>query len=443
MPEQPLPPRVLNLFDTVCIVVGGIVGVGIFFTPASIVRDTGSAELAMTVWVIGGVIAMCGAFCFAELGARYHGNGAQYQVLRDAYGPLTAFLYVFCNATGIQAGVIAIIAVTCAQNLGIAVADGQPAGWPLVGVAAALIGALASANIIGVRWGSGIQNLTVVLKLLALAGIIVLAAVTSPASAPASPPPAPPAAGTFAALLTGLVAAFFSYGGWQHALWISGEVRNPRRNLPLAIILGVGLAIAVYLLANWAYLRLLGPGAMAASKALAADAVAAGAPNVGARVMAGAVALSAFGILNAQLLSGPRLVYGMAADGRFFAPFARLSPMGTPAAAVVLMAVLALVLLVAAGPKGVDILLNGVMTIDGLFLGMTGAAVIILRKRAPRDGSFRSPLFPLFPLIFVLGELGVVVGTFLNPVVRESAYIAAIWVAGAAVLYFARFRRAR
>jgi basic amino acid/polyamine antiporter, APA family len=149
------------------------------------------------------------------------------------------------------------------------------------------------------------------------------------------------------------------------------------------------------------------------------------------------------GILNAQLLSGPRLVYGMAADGRFFARFARLSPMGTPAAAVVLMAVLALVLLVAAGPAGVDVLLNGVMTIDGLFLGMTGAAVVILRGRAPRDGSFRSPLFPLFPVVFVLGELGVVVGTFLNPDVRRSAYIAAIWVTAAAALYFVRFRRAR
>lgn len=444
------PARVLGPIDATCVVIGGIIGVGIFFTPSSVVKATGSGAMALAAWALGGLIAMCGALAFAELGARRTGPGAHYTILKDSYGSLPAFLYIFCNATAIQPGVIGIIALVCAKNLGIAAAGAEPVGWRLMALATALIVVLTAANIIGVRQGSRIQNLTVLCKLLALVAIVGLAVVLPP-SRPATGvdgalPLVKPETGWGAArgILTALVAAFFSYGGWQHGLAMAGEIRDAARAVPRAIVVGVAIVVAVYLSANWAYLRLLGEQGVAASGALAADAVAAAAPGVGRRMIGGAVAVSAFGVLNAQLLSGPRLVHGMASDGLFFRPFARLSGrFGTPAAAIALLGSIGLGLLLLAGEKGIDRLLNGVMTIDGLFLGLTGAGVFMLRRweGRPRPGLYRVPLYPLVPAVFVVGELGVVAGTFLNRGVRSSAVIAGLWIAGAGMVYLAAFRR--
>jgi APA family basic amino acid/polyamine antiporter len=246
-------------------------------------------------------------------------------------------------------------------------------------------------------------------------------------------------------VLAGLVPAFFSYGGWQHALWISGEVRDPRRNLPIGIVGGVVIVVIVYLLANWAYLKLLGHAGVAQSGALAADAVSAAWPNVGRRAVAAAVGVSALGVLNAQLLSGPRLIQRMADDGRFFRVFALVSGrFGTPAPAILLLGCMALVLLLGAGEKGVDRLLTGVVFIDGVFFVLTGAALFILRHRdadpATRTSAFA---YPVAPVLFVLGELGVLVGAYADPTVRDAAYIGAAWIAAAIVLYLSAFRRAR
>lgn len=444
MPDSaPSPSRVLGPIDAACVVIGAIVGVGIFFTPSRVAFLAGSPNLAMITWAIAGLIALCGALTFAELGGRFTGAGAQYQILRDAYGPLPAFLFVFCNATAIQAGAIGIIAVICARNL--AVAAGAPAlnAPAQLITSAALIAAVTIANIVGVRWGSRIQNLTVLSKVLTLIVITALALFLAPKSpAPAPPEPIHPT-NPVLAVLAALVPTLFSFGGWQHALWISGEVRDPQRNLPRAILGGTLLVIAIYLLANWAYLHLLGYQGVATSKALAADAVAAVFPSFGGRVIAGAVAISAFGVLNAQLLSGPRLLQSMAADGRFFPAFSRLhARFHTPTSAIFLLSIMALVLLTAAGFDGVDKLLTGAVFIDGVFFALTGAALIILRRRAPAPaGAFRVPLYPIIPLIFVVGELGVVAGSYVDPKTLIAAQASVAWIVGAALLYLVRFRR--
>ena len=442
LPVASAPKRVLGLFDATSVVVGAIVGVGIFFTPSKVAALTGSTGLALAAWGVAGFIALCGALTFAELGGHYHSSGAQYDILRDAYGPFPAFLFVFCNATAIQGGSIGIIALICAFNLLGAVGNGPSAGFgePLVLVmAVTLILALMAANILGVRWGSRIQNFTVFAKLAALLAVVGLAAFVAPSAA--APAPVAPPLGFAPAMLAALVPCLFSYGGWQQALWISGEVKDPHRNLPLAILGGVLIVVAVYLLANWAFLRLLGAPAVASSKALAADAVAAVLPGAGRRLVAAAVAVSAFGVLNAQLLTGPRLVYGMACDGRFFKPFAILDPrLGTPLAAIVLIGLTALALLLAAGPGGIDRLLNGLVFIDGVFFALTGAALMVLRRKGLGGGSFRAPGYPVIPLLFVLGELGVVAGAYLDPAVRGAAIIGLAWIAGAALLYALRFR---
>lgn len=439
----PAPPRILGLFDATCVVIGAIVGVGIFFTPHTMAGLTHSGPLLLLAWVIGGLIALAGALTFAELGGMYSASGAQYEILRDAYGPFPAFLFVFCNATAVQPGAIAIISIICATNM--LVAAGQAAAPGIVlGLALVLIVAITLANVLGVRWGSRIQNVTVVTKLAALVAIGAIAALWGRADVAASTTIPGDFSGT-RAVMAALVPALFAYGGWQQALWISGEVNNPGRNLPRAIVGGVVVVIAVYLLANWAYLRLLGIGGVMSSSALAADAVAVPFPGPGRRAIAAAVAVSALGVLNAQLLSGPRLVYGMARDGRFFAAFARLSPrFATPVAAILLLSVVALVILVAIrDPDRIDRhVLTSVMFIDLFFFALTGAAVIVLRRKRPTaTRTVRVPGFPFVPVLFVLGECAALIGAYVHPEPRRAATVGAAWIIVAALVYWSRFSR--
>ncbi len=445
--EPHVPSRVLGRIDATCIVIGAIVGVGIFFTPSLVAERAGSVPIAMLVWAIAGLIALLGALTFAELGAMYPRNGGQYEILRDAFGPMIGFVFVFCNATAIQTGAIAIIALICANHIGIAVADIEPEGFALLAIATAVIVSLIVANIVGVRWGSRIQNLTVYTKLLALVAVVGVAVYftgQAPAVA-ASDPVTASRFGVAGAIGAGLVAAFFAFGGWQHALWIAGEVRNPARNLPLAIVGGVLIVIAIYLLANWAFFDLLGHAGVAKTKVLASDAVSVAFPGLGKRLVAGAVAVSAFGVLNAQLLSGPRLVYGMARDGRFFYVFSKLHRVfHTPYAAISLLGGLALILLIAGGEERIGLLLTGVIFIDAVFFVFTGVALIRLRRTRPdADRPVRVPVYPLVPVLFILGELAIAVGAYLDPETRKAAFIGAAWIAAAAVLYAVRFRERR
>jgi amino acid transporter len=439
---------VLGPLDAACVVVGAIIGVGIFFTPARMAALTRSESLLLLAWALAGAIALCGALAFAELGRSYHASGAQYELLRDSYGPLAAFLFVFCNATAIQAGAIGIIALVCAKHLGVAAAGSEPEGLGLLTAAIALIVLLAGTNMIGARWGSRVQNFTVFAKVAALLAVTALAAFFAPAEAAGTPPPAAPETdlGPLRGVLAALVAAMFSYGGWQQALWIAGEVREPRRNLPRAIIGGVTLVVLVYLLANWAYLQLLGIEGVAAAtqtKTLAADAVAVVLPDIGRRLVAAAVAVSAFGVLNSQLLAGPRLIYGMARDGQFFRPFASINhALGTPITSIALLAMLALALLLLAGENGIDRLLTGTVFIDCVFFILTGGAVLILRRRHGTAAStLRLTGAGVCAALFMLGELCVLIGAALDPKVRSAAIIAAVWIAGAAVIYAIWFRR--
>ena len=442
--------RVLGPFSATCIVIGAIVGVGIFFNPGQVARLAGSGETALLAWTVGGLIALCGALTFAALGSIYHGPGAQYEVLRDAWGPLPAFLFVFCNATAIQTGATAIIAIITIENLSLALSGQAAGGALLIGLSAALILALTLANCMGVQCGAGIQNATVVAKLAVLIAIAVVAAqqpanpVDAHATSSATTLGASAASSPWIAILfAAMVPAFFAYGGWQHALWISGEVRNPRRNVPLSIVVGTLIVVAVYVAVNWAYLRLLGYAGVCEAKTLAADAVGSVFGEVGRRVIAGGVAISALGVLNAQLLSGPRLVYRLAADGRFFSPFAKTAgPGGAPIAAILLIGLLAIGLVVLGGKDKTDALTSGVVSLDGIFFIMTGVALFVLRARR-RDDAAPWPSFgyPIVPAIFVLGEVGIVLGSYASPDARKAAVFGLFWVVGAAITYYTFFRK--
>lgn len=444
--------RVLGGFDATCVVVGAIIGVGIFFTPTGVARSAGSQGLALLAWAVGGCIALCGALTFAELGVRCPRTGGQYEILRDAFGSPVGFLFVFCNATAVQAGAIAIIALVCADYAQIALGR-SPTAEASLAVAVALIASVTAANAVGVRWGAGIQNLTVVAKVATLIAVGLLAGMAAPEAPRAGPPASQaldaasnsaPAAHPVAVLFSAMVPAFFAYGGWQHALWISGEIRRPRRNLPLAILGGVTLVVAVYLLANWAYFRLLGFAGVADSRAVAADAVASAWTAGGRRLVAAAVAFSAYGVLNAQLLSGPRLIFRMAADGRFFSRFARVSRrFATPVAAVWLLGALGAALVGVARQSGVDQLLNGVVFIDGIFFVLTAAALFRLRRRAPAPERSAAFGYPVAPALFILGEIGVVLGAARDPANRVGAAAAGVWLAVAGLCYLLFFARRR
>ncbi len=454
--------RVLGLGDAAAVVIGAIIGVGIFFTPSRVAALAGSTDRALAAWAVGALIALLGALTFAELGALYPRTGGQYEILRDAFGPATAFVFVVCNATAVQAGGIAIIALVTARHVGSALgiaAGGKGSGSGLLIPSLVLIALLAMFNVLGVRWGARIQNATVAAKLLTLLFLTALAVVVPPLASAAVPPAGGAGAGaaagaahaSLALLLAAVVPTLFAFGGWQQALWVGGEVKNPARNLPAAILGGVAVVAAVYLSACWAYFRLLGFAGVASSTALAADAVARSFPEWGSRAIAGAVALSALGVLNAQFLSGPRLLYAMARDGRFFAPVGRASANGTPAVAIVLLAVMSALLLIAGGEDAISKILTGVVFVDGVFFALTGASLLVLRRRQSSRTAdategpppSRIPGHPLVPLLFVLGETAVVIGAYVDPEVRHAAGLGAAWIAGSLLLYLVRFRKRR
>lgn len=439
------PARVLSTFDAACIVIGAIVGVGIFFSPGQVAARVSSPTLALVAWSVGGVLALCGAMAFAELGRRYIASGAQYEALRDAWGPLPAFVFVFCNATAIQAGAIGIIAIICANNLGAALGysgASEMGGVAKLVVASALIVSLTLANVAGVKFGATIQGFSVVSKIAALLAVIGIAAWAKGSGTFPTPESEPPPSAMPGALgiMAALVPAFFAYGGWQHALWIAGEVKSPEKTLPRAIIGGVIVVVIVYVGANWAYLTMLGHEATATSKAIAADSVARAFPGWGARAVAAAVTISAFGVLNAQLLSGPRLIYGMARDGKFFAPFARLSAGGTPIASILLLGFSGLALLLLAGFDRVDKLTTGVVFIDGVFFALTAAA--LLKPGFIPRGHVPLKLARVAAGVFVLGELALLTGAMMDKSTYSAAWIGIVWIVLAGGLYLVRFRGA-
>jgi basic amino acid/polyamine antiporter, APA family len=392
-------------------VVGGIIGSGIFLNPALVAERARTAELTLAVWVLGGGIAVLGALVFAELGARRPVAGGGYVYLRDAYGRLPAFLYAWTLLLVIATGAIAAVAVTFASYMAALIGVVPAARLPLA-VGAILL--LSAVNYIGVKPGAVTQNVFTILKLGALVILIAAALMLAP-----PPPPseqlAPLAPGDL--LLAGgaaLVPVLFAFGGWQQTNFVAEELIEPERNLPRALLAGVSIVVAVYLLANLAYLRTLGIAGLAGSSAPAADAMNALWGPPGRRIIAAGIAISTFGFLNLVILVSPRVYQAMARDGLFFPRLARLHPRyRTPSAAIVFQGGWAIILTLT-GRYG-D-LLDYVVFGDWIFFAAVASTVFVFRARERRGREvatlrFRMPGFPLVPLAFVLAALYVVVGS--------------------------------
>jgi APA family basic amino acid/polyamine antiporter len=400
--------RRLGLFSGTMAVVGGIVGGGIFRTPASVAERVGSSGLILAVWVAGGAVALAGALCFGELGQRRPRAGGGYVYLRETWGALPAFLYGWALLLVIASGAIAAIAVTFADYT--LALTGLPRRFA-VPVAIAAIGLVSAVNYLGVRPGASVQNVFTVLKLVALAALVAVGLAAGPAAAAPPPVAAPSAVGA------ALVPVLFTYGGWQQTNFIAEEMVDPERDLPRALLLGVAIVVATYLLANLAYLQVLGPAGLAASTAPAADAMYQALGPVGGTLISAGIAISTFGFLNLVVLVTPRVFQAMAADGVFFPRLARLHPVHrTPTGAIVLQAAWASALALSGSFSQ---LVDYVAFADWVFFGLTVAGLFVYRARdraagkvAP-PGAFRVPGYPWTPAAFVAAAVFVVASSVL------------------------------
>jgi APA family basic amino acid/polyamine antiporter len=404
--------RRLGVFDATMLVIGGIIGAGIFLNPAVVAQRAPTVALTLGVWVLGGAVALAGAFVFAELGARQPDAGGGYVYLRDGLSPLVGFLYGWTELLVINSGGIAAVAVTFARYA--TDLAGAPDG-SIVPVAIGAILLLSAINLLGIKPGAVVQNVLTVLKLAALGALILLglfwpASSAAPAAAAAAAAPAP---FFLIAIGTALIPVLFAYGGWQSTNFVAAEMKNPRRDLPRALVVGVGIVIAVYVLANLVYVKTLGVGGLAASRAPAADVMRHLFGEGGARFIAVGVAISTFGFLNLAILSAPRVYQAMAADGVFFGRAARLNDRyRVPATALLLQSAWAVLLI---ATKSYGALLDYVVFGDWIFFGLVGVVLFVYRRRGGEwgvgSGTFRCPGHPLVPGFFVLAAAFAVIST--------------------------------
>ncbi|HEX3532791.1 MAG TPA: amino acid permease [Gemmatimonadaceae bacterium] len=408
--------RRLGVFDTTMVVIGGIIGAGIFLNPAIVAQRVHSSAFILTAWIIGGGVALVGALAFAELGARRPQAGGGYIYLTEAFGPLAAFLYGWTFLFIINSGGIAAVAVTFARYsvdlFGISTIYIKP-------LAVALLLTLAVVNYFGIRSGSITQNIFTVLKLTALAVLIFVGVFLARGGAQAQPKTETiQGFGVVRALGIALIPVLFAYGGWQYSNNIASEIVDPERTLPKALGIGIAVVIAVYVLANVAYIRALGPAGLATSLAPAADTMRVVVGPVGAALIAIGIIASTIGFVNTGILSAPRMLQAMSADGLFFGFASRLHPTyRTPTGGILLQAVWA-VALALSGTYGQ--LLDYVVFGDWIFFGLIVATIFAYRRRDAATGItpsvFRMPGYPVLPALFVtIAAYVVVSAVWSNP----------------------------
>jgi APA family basic amino acid/polyamine antiporter len=390
------------------VVIGGIIGSGIFINPYIVAQRLDSSLLVLAAWAAGGLIALAGAFAYAELGALFPKAGGQYVYLRDGLHPLAGFLYGWALLLLIESGAIAAVAITFATYaLRLA---GRP-DVATVPLAVAAIVVLSIVNYLGVKPGSRVLNVLVVLKVAALAILIGAGAL-----APAAPDwwsaarEAPGSPSTLVAFGAALVPILFAYGGWQNANYVAEEIDNPRRNLPLSLLAGTVCVVVIYVAVNVIYLRALGLEGLSATTTPAASAAAIMFGAWGDRFVTAAIAISTFGFLDLAILAPTRVYYAMAADRVFFPALANLhSRYQTPWLAILIQSAWSCML---ALTGRYEQLLNYVVFADWIFFGLTVATLLVFRRTYPlRDrppGTFASAGYPAVPIAFVLVAAAVV-----------------------------------
>lgn len=430
--------RHLGRFSATMLVIGGIIGSGIFLNPAVVASRVRTPGWILGVWGIGAGVALIGAFVFAELGRRRPLAGGSYAYIREAFGPLPGFLYAWALLLVIAAGATAAVAMTCA-GYAVSLLGWDPGAQRLL--AAAAIAGLTLLNLVGVRPAAWTQNLFTLLKLGAIAVLIGAALFADAAPAAVAATPVVREGTLVFAIGTALVPVLFAFGGWQQTNFVAEEMVDPERDLPWALILGVAIVALAYLLVNVAYLRALGAAGLASSIAPAADTMAVVAGEGGRRLIAAGIVASTFGFLNLVLLVSPRVYQAMARDGLFFASFARLHPRWhTPVAAILFQGAWAIGLLFL-GSYGQ--LLDYVVFADWIFFGLAAAALFVLRRHdGTREIPFRVPFHPWTTLCFIAAA-GFAVYSSIASNPGNALRGGALLLAGVPVFLYWRRRAAR
>jgi APA family basic amino acid/polyamine antiporter len=386
--------RRLGVFDATMIVMGGIIGAGIFMNPSVVARQVSSPALMLGAWTAGGLIALAGAFVYAELAQRRPEVGGQYAYLRDAFHPMAAFLYGWTLLLVIQTGGMAAVAMTFANYF--RDLSGLDVDRSVIAVATLLL--LTVINCFGVRSGSNVQNALMVTKIAAIVMLVLLGwRAANPANFSAQPP-----AGASNNFLGAMVPVLFAYGGWQTASFVSGEMRDPERDLPRGLLLGVLGVIALYVAVNIVCILVLGPAALAATQTPASEVMRRAFGENGARLMAAGIAVSTVGFLSQGMLTAPRVYYAMARDGVFFRKVGTVNEKTrAPVVAIVVQGIWASVIVLAFDLY--DQVLSYVVALDAVFFGLTGAALLVFRRRDPAPvKGLRMPGHPVTTLVFVL-----------------------------------------
>jgi APA family basic amino acid/polyamine antiporter len=438
--------RRLGLFDATMIVMGGIIGSGIFINPYVVARQVHSPLMILGAWLLGGLIALAGAFIYAELAARRPHVGGQYAYLREAYHPSIAFIYGWALLLVTQTGGMAAVAVTFSRYF-LEITRAPVAEWLVAVLALAL---LTVVNCLGVRAGSSMQNLLMVLKILAIAALIVcgLFFISGPASTFQAPPlDRPVSLGLLTAMGAAMTPVMFAYGGWQTASFVAGEMKDPRRDLARGLLVGVMGVILLYMAVNFVCLYALGPDGLAATTTPASSVMRKAFGARGATLIAVGIAISTLGFLSQGMLTAPRVYFAMAEDGLFFKSVAWLDPRTrVPVLAIALQGLLAVIIALSGKYEQI---LNYVVSVDFIWFGLTAASIFVFRHRAQETNdetndktsvetgevSYSVPGHPVTTAFFVLACALIVVST-INKYPANSAIGLVIVAAGIPVYFF-------
>ena len=440
--------RTLSLRDLIFIVVGTVIGSGIFLTPGGVVRAAGSGGMALLAWTIGGVLSLLGALTFAELGASRPQSGGMYVYLRDAFGPLLAFLFGWTMFLVIGSGSLATLGAAFPRYLSVFMPL-SPTGAKIVSLL--VIVAVSALNIRGTRQSADVQGIATAIKagVLVLLSVLLIALSDGGAAAAVTTEAATGTAvtrnwwpdtfsfATVTGMVTGMIGVLWAYEGWQYVTFSAGETVDPQRTFGRGIVIGTMILIAIYVFANIGYFAALGIDGVAASDRVASDAATAVLGPWAGRALAAVILVSIFSAANGMMLTLPRLFFAMAQDGLFFSRLARVHPrFGTPAAAIVGTALWGAVLVLSGT---FEQLLTYVVFMSWVWFALAALAIFAYRRREPdAPRPFRTPGYPVTPVLFVLAALGIVVNTvFAQPV--QSLIGLAITLAG--IVGYAWWRR--
>jgi basic amino acid/polyamine antiporter, APA family len=396
--SKPGLARQLGLFDATMLVMGGIVGSGIFINPYVVAQQVHTPALILGAWIFGGLIGVGGAFIWAELAATLPAVGGQYAYLREAYHPAVAFLYGWVLLLVIQTGGMAAVSITFARYF-LELTGAHTPDWLVATVA---LGTLTLINCLGVKTGGRTQSALMVMKIVAIAALVVVGLVL--AGRHVTTTTAAEREWSLTSFGGAMVPVLFAYGGWQTANFLAAEVKEPKKNLPRGLLLGMLGVVVLYMAVNWVCLRALGPQALAATSTPATAVMRLALGQRGATFIAAAIAISTLGFLSQSILTAPRVYFAMADDGLFFRAVAWLNPRTrVPVVAIVLQSVWTMVIALSGRYEQI---LNYVIAMDFLFFGLTATTIFVFRRRAargamkPSDG-YRMPGHPVTTAVFV------------------------------------------